>query len=77
MASDRTIFNTDRAVCFDYRFIKLKISFLTAVVKIMTPLLRLRHSLVLHHSTKGGQINTSFATGENLKQLLIAMERTF
>jgi hypothetical protein len=68
---------TDRAVYFDYRFIELKVSFLTAVVKIMALLFRLLHSLVIHHSTEGGQINTSFATGVNLKQFLIAMEGTF
>jgi len=49
----------------------------TAFVKIINLLRKLPHSLALHHSTKGDQIKTSFAIGENLKQFLIATEGTF
>jgi hypothetical protein len=74
VASGRAILNSDRVVYFEDCFIQLKVSFFTDVFKIMTLLLRLPHSLLLHHSTTGDEINTSFALGDNLKQFLIAME---
>jgi hypothetical protein len=66
--------NTDTVVYSEDCFIQLKVSFFTVLFTIMALLLRLPHSLMLHHSTTGGQINTSFALGNNIKQFLIAME---